>query len=184
MLDGAPIYVTNDVAMSLLITQRARILRNAMPLAYERTVSAQQRQVVRFQRVRRRDLPPRLHRFQVGDYVYVAQKPINSLGGTTTRTILRVRAARPNGVLELEGASGTLVRTRMELCAPCHIPRLVTNSVGLPADLACAICDSPSMAVPMLLCDMCDNGYNMHGLAPPLEQVLVGQWCCPHCQKS
>jgi hypothetical protein len=184
MLDGAPVDVTSDAAMFLLITQRAQVLRDAMPLAYERAVSAQQRQSVRFQRVRRRDVPPRLHRFQVGDYVYVAQKPINSLDVTATRTILRVRAVKPNGGLELEGADGTVVRTRMELCAPCHIPHLVTDAVGVPADLACAICGSPSMADPMLLCDRCDNGYHMHCLAPPLEQVPVGQWCCPQCQQS
>jgi len=182
MLDKAPVDVTNDDAMFLLITQRAQILCDAMPLAYERVVSAQQRHAVRFQRVRRRDVPPRLHRFQVGDYVYVAQKPINSLDATMTRTILRVRVVRPNGVLALEGADGTVVRTRMELCAPCHIPHLVTDAVEVPANLACAICGSPSMADPMQLCDMCDNGYHMHGLAPPLEQV--GQWCCPQCQKS
>jgi len=165
--------------MFLLATQRAQILRDAISLAYERAVSAQHRPAVRIHRVRRRDVPPRLHRFQVGDYVYVAQKPINSSDVTTTRTILRVRAVRPNEVLELEGADGTSVRTRMELCAPCHIPHLVTIGVGVPADLACAICDNPSMADPMLLCDMCDNVYHMHCLLPPLEQVQVGQWCCP-----
>ena len=126
-------------AMFLLITHRAQILSDAMSLAYERAVSAQQRQAVRSRRVRRRDVPPRLHRFQVGDYVYVAQKPINSLDVTTTRTILRVRAVRPNGELELEGADGPQVRTRMELCAPCHIPHLVTYAVGVSAALACAI---------------------------------------------
>ena len=48
--------------------------------------------------------------------MYVAQKPINSLDVTTTRTILKVRAVRPNGFLELEGADGTVVRTRMPTC--------------------------------------------------------------------
>ena len=118
-------------------------MRDAMPLAYERAFSAQQRESVCFQLVRRWDVPPRLHRVQVGDYVYVAQKPINSLDFTTTRTILRVRAIRPNGVLELEGAGGTIVRTRKELCAPCHIPHLVTDAAGVPANFACAICGSP-----------------------------------------
>jgi hypothetical protein len=184
MLDGSPVDVTSDAAMFLLITHRAQILSDAMSLAYERAVSAQQRHTVRFQRVRRRDAPPRLHHFQVGDYVYVAQKRINSLDVTTTRTILRVRAVRPNGVLELKGADGTVVRTRMELCAPCHIPHLVKDAVEVPADLTCPICGSPSTADLMLLCDRCDNGYHIHCLAPPLEQVLVGQWCCPRCQKS
>ena len=176
--------VASDAAMFLMITQREQVLRDSTPLVYERAVSAQQRQTVRFQRVRRRDDPPRLHRFQVGDYVYVAQKPINSLDVTATRTILRVRAVRPNGVLESKGADGAVVRTRIELCASCHIPYLVTNAVGVPANLACAICGSPSMADPMLLCDRCDNGYNMQCLVPPLEQVPVGQWCCPQCQRS
>ena len=78
MLDGAPSEVTSDAAVFLLITQRAQVLRDVMPLAYERVVTAQHRQSVRFQRVRRRDVPPRLHRFQLGNYVYVPQKPINS----------------------------------------------------------------------------------------------------------
>jgi len=49
MLDGDPVDVTSDDAMFLLITQRAQILRDAMPLAYERAVSAKQRHAVRFQ---------------------------------------------------------------------------------------------------------------------------------------
>jgi len=183
MLDGAPVDVTIDDAMFLLITQRAHILRDDMPLAYERAVSAQQRHAIRFQRVGRRDIPPRLYRFQVGNYVYVAQEPITSLDVTTTRAILRVHAARPNRVLELKGADGTIVRTRMELCAPCHIPHLVTHAIGVLANLACAICSNPSLVDPMLLCDKCDNGYHMHCIAPPREQVPVGQWCCPQCPK-
>ena len=145
-------------------------------------MAAQQRQAVRYQRVRQRDLPPRQHRFNVGDYVYVSQRPINTLDVRTSRTILRVRAIRPHGVLELEGADGVTVRVRMEMCAPCMIPNLVTGDMGVAADLACAVCGSPSMADPMLLCDRCDLGYHLGCLTPPLERVPSGTWCCPRCQ--
>jgi hypothetical protein len=47
-LNHKPVDITNDAAMFLLINQRAQILRDAIPLAYERAVSAQQRQAVRF----------------------------------------------------------------------------------------------------------------------------------------
>ena len=73
-------------------------------------------------------MPPRLHRFKVGDYVYLSQRPVDTLDATMTRTILRVRAVKTHGVLELEGADGGIVRVRMELCAPCHIPHLVTDA--------------------------------------------------------
>ena len=95
-----------------------------------------------------------------------------------------VRAIRPQGILELEGADGQTARGRMELCAPCHIPNLVTNDVGVPADLACTVCGSASMADPMILCDRCDRGYHMHCLNPPLERVPAGVWTCPRCQQQ
>ena len=184
LLDGGAFDVEDENMMYKLITERAAVLRDAMPLAYERAVSEQRKQAIRFQRVRQRDLPPRQHRFRVGEYVYVSQRPVNTLDVRTSRRILRVRSIRPQGVLELEGADGQTVRVRMELCAPCRIPNLVTSSDGVAADLECSICGSPSMADPMLLCDRCDRGYHIHCLTPPLEAVPSGPWCCPQCQPS
>ena len=181
LLDGATVDVEDPEAMMDLITRRAEALRAAMPLAYELAIAAQQRDKTRYQRVRRRDLPPRVHRFTVGDYVYVAQRPINTLDVRTTRTIMRVREVRSTGVLLLEGADGATVQVRMEHCAPCHIPNLVTTDLGVAADLACQICGSASMADPMLLCDQCDKGYHMHCLSPPLERIPAGEWFCPTC---
>ena len=176
--------VEDENVMFQLITERVAVLRQAMPVAFERALAAQQRQSTRFQRVRQRDLPPRQHRFRVGEYVYVSQRPVNTLDVRSSRTILRVKAVRPHGVLELEGADGKTVSVRMELCAPCHIPNLVTDAAGVSADLACEVCGSPSMADPMLLCDRCDRGYHMHCLDPPLERVPAGSWTCPACRPA
>ena len=151
------------------------------PLSYDRAIAAQLRDRTRYQRVRRRDLPPCVRRFSVGDYVYVAQRPINTLDVRTTRTILRVREVGSSGVLLLEGSDGATVRVRMEHCAPCHIPNLVTDDLGVAASLACQVCGSASMADPMLLCDGCDNGYHLQCLQPPLERIPVGDWFCPTC---
>jgi hypothetical protein len=92
-----------------------------------------------------------------------------------------VREVRSTGVLLLEGADGATVQVRMEHCAPCHIPNLVTTDLGIAADLACQVCGSASMADPMLLCDQCDKGYHMHCLSPPLERIPAGEWFCPTC---
>ena len=123
--------------------------------------------MVRFQRVRRRAVPPRLHQFLVGDNVYVAMKRIHSLD--VTSTTLGVRADWPDGVLELARADSTVVRTCVESCAPNHIPHVFIDAVGVPANLACASCSNPIIVNPMLLYDRCDHGYHMDCLAPPLE---------------
>jgi hypothetical protein len=54
-----------------LITVRANAIREAMPRGFERAQAAHHRDVTRYQRVRRGDVPPRTHRFKVGQYVYV-----------------------------------------------------------------------------------------------------------------
>lgn len=45
----------------------------------------------------------------------------------------------------------------------------------------CEICGTSDREDTMLLCDRCDLGYHMQCLSPPLEQVPLDQWFCPHC---
>ena len=183
LLDGHSVDVEDEAAMMELITHRANVMAQHLPLAYERAVHARQRDKVRYQRVRQRDLPPRTHRYRVGDYVYVAHQPINTLDARAARTILRVREVKPYGVLVLEGSDGATAAVRMERCAPCHSPHLMTVD-HVAAELPCEVCGSPSLAAPMLLCDGCDRGYHISCLQPPLEQVPPGDWYCPDCQPS
>eukprot|EP00873_Tetraselmis_striata_P043440 jgi/Tetstr1/463704/TSEL_008563.t1 len=78
-----PVDMDDDIAVINLITQRADMLRAAMPKAFERALQAQQRDVVRYRKVRRGDVQPRRHRFETGSYVYVAQPPLNTLDAET-----------------------------------------------------------------------------------------------------
>lgn len=183
-LDGQPLDIHDEDDVYDFICKRAAVITENMPVAFERASAAQRKDAVRYQRVRRRDLPPRVHRFSVGDFVYVSQRPINTFDVKTARTMLRVRYVHPNGVLELEGARGSSIKVRMELCAPCRVPNLVTGELGIAADMACEVCGSASMAEPMLLCDRCDRGHHLGCLSPPLERVPRGDWYCPSCSTT
>ena len=48
-------------------------------------------------------------------------------------------------------------------------------------DTACETCASRSGD--MLLCDLCDRGYHMECLTPPLKKAPKGDWFCPLCVK-
>eukprot|EP00873_Tetraselmis_striata_P018566 jgi/Tetstr1/438830/TSEL_027339.t1 len=61
-----PVDKDNDIAVINLITQRADMLRAAMPKAFERALQAQQRDVLRYRKVRCGDVQPRRHRFEIG----------------------------------------------------------------------------------------------------------------------
>lgn len=168
-----------------LIVDRSHVLAAAMPTAFEKLLKAQKRDAVRFNKVKRRDVAPRLHRFVPGSFVYTAQTPLNALDVGTNRAILRVHQALPSGVLVLEGADGKTIRVRGELCSPCFLPNLVTDELGLvPADFPCQICQSPSLADTMLLCDKCYKGYHMSCLRPALTAIPEEDWFCPSCEDT
>jgi hypothetical protein len=44
--------------------------------------------------------------FDVGDFVYLQQQPNDTLDISSNCTILRIKAIRASGVLELQGANG------------------------------------------------------------------------------
>eukprot|EP00873_Tetraselmis_striata_P029125 jgi/Tetstr1/449389/TSEL_003898.t1 len=125
-----PVDMDNDIAVINLITQRADMLRAAMPKAFERALQAQQRDVVRYRKVRRGDVQPRRHRFEIGSYVYVAQPPLNTLDVRTARTILRVVEILESGWLRLSGSDGNEIQVHMDNCAPCHLSNLVPARYG------------------------------------------------------
>ncbi len=47
-----------------------------------------------------------MKQFDVGDFVYLQWKPNDTLDTSFSRTILKIKAIRPLGVLELQGANG------------------------------------------------------------------------------
>jgi len=99
--------------------------------------------------------------------------------------ILRVLQVRPSGVLQLEGKCGRTSLVRQEHCAPCHLPDIdgaldpvLINSWDR---LVCEVCNKAAPESKLLLCDMCNSGYHMHCLQPPVTAVPDGVWLCHDC---
>ena len=174
-----PVDVEDTANMLDLISQRADILRTAMPRAFEHALRAQVRDIVRYRKVRRGDIQPRVHRFAEGSYVYYIQQPINTLDMRVTRTILRVRAVHNTGWLELEGSDGRVIEVHADQCAPCHLSNLVPAGQQAPS-VRCEHCGSDSRSDALLVCDKCSRAWHtgcVHGATPDPE----ADWLCPQC---
>lgn len=65
-------------------------------------------------------------------------------------------------LLALEGLDGTRI--------PANIDTLL-----------CEICAAGHCEDKIILCDRCDKGFHLFCLSPPLDDVPVGDWVCPHC---
>jgi hypothetical protein len=179
-LADTPMDFDDPEQTMLALNERSNVLHTAMAFAFDNAVLAQRRDAARFSRRRLSTPRPRLHRFRVGDYVYFSRTPLNTFDVPTARPILRISAIRPQGVIILEGADGKTLTVRVEQIAPCSLSHLV-HPDGLDPDLPCQLCGSPSLADPMLLCDVCDLGFHIHCLTPPLNDVPRGRWVCPTC---
>ncbi len=85
-----------------------------------------------------------MKQFDVGDFVYLQRQPNDTLDISSSRTILRIKAIRPLGVLELQGVDGCTIRDHSKNCAPYHLPNLdptiITSTWILPLDYPCQVC--------------------------------------------
>lgn len=50
-----------------------------------------------------------------------------------------------------------------------------------PDSYACDRCKRHDEEETMILCDLCDRGFHMACLDPPLTLIPEGDWVCPHC---
>jgi hypothetical protein len=76
-----------------------------------------------------------VRQFDVGDFVYLQQQHNDTLDTSSGRTILKIKAITPLGVLELQGANGRTIQDQSKNCAPCHLPNLnptIITSTWIP----------------------------------------------------
>jgi len=80
----------------------------------------------------------------LGDFVYLQRQPNDILDIFFGRTILRIKAIKPLGVLELQGIDGCTIWDHSKNCAPCHLPNLdptIITSTWIPSlDYPCQVC--------------------------------------------
>eukprot|EP00775_Hariotina_reticulata_P013865 gene13865-biopygen15796 len=181
-----PIDYEDESAAAEDLHQRQLWVQQHMPEALENLKIAQHRDQKRYAVVRSAAYQPRVYRFQPGDYVYVQQLQRHStLQPHAKHVILRVVQVESTGVLRLEGKCGRMASVRQEHCAPCHLPNIDgTLDPVLVNDwdrLVCEVCDKAAPESKLLLCDMCNSGYHMQCLQPPVTAVPTGVWLCHDC---
>jgi hypothetical protein len=62
--------------------------------------------------------------FDVGDFVYLQWQPNDTLNTYSDRTILKIKAIKPLGMLKLQGANGHTIWDHSKNYATCHLPNL------------------------------------------------------------
>jgi hypothetical protein len=110
-------------------------------MAMENLSISQHRDTLRYAHTRGGSYKPKVKQFDVGDFVYLQRQPNDTLNTSSSRTILRIKAIRPSGVLELQGADGCTIRDHSKNCAFCHLPNLDPTIITLtwipPLDYPC-----------------------------------------------
>jgi len=84
-----------------VIVKRAALFKRVMPMAMENMSIAQHRDTLRYAHTRGGSYKPKVKQFDVGDFVYLQRQPNDTLDTFFDRIILRIKAIRSWGVLEL-----------------------------------------------------------------------------------
>jgi hypothetical protein len=171
-----------------VIAERVALFRRVMPMAMENLFIAQHRDTLRYAHTRGGSYKPKVRQFDVGDFVYLQRQPNDTLDTFSGRTILRIKAIRPSGVLELQGADERTIRDHSKNCAPCHLsnldPTIITSTWIPPLDYPCQVCQRTDDADQMLFCDNCNGGYHLFCLKLELTQVPADNWYCSSCSPT
>ncbi len=87
---------------------------------------------------------PKVKQFDVGHFVYLERQFNDILDTYSSRTILRIKAIRPSGVLKLQGADKRTIWDHSKIYVPCHLPNLDPNIITLtwipPLYYLCQVC--------------------------------------------
>jgi hypothetical protein len=142
--------------------QRAQLFRRVMPVVFENLAIVQHMDTLQYVIIQGGGYRPSIHRFHVGDYVYLQQTAPTMLDVMACRTILRVREVLASGVFMLEGHDGVVWKDHVRNCVPCHLPNvdgIVDPSLAMVrADLRCMLCGFRGGPTHMLVCDRCSRG--------------------------
>jgi hypothetical protein len=87
-------------------------------MAMENLSIAHHQDTLQYAHTRGGSYKPKVRHFDVGDFVYLQRQPNDTLDTSSGRTILRIKAIRPLGVLELQGAHGCIIRDHSKKCGP------------------------------------------------------------------
>jgi hypothetical protein len=92
-----------------VIAERAVLFKRVMLMAMENLSIAQHRNTLRYAHTRGGSYKLKVRQFDVCDFVYLQQQPNDILDTSFNCIILRIKAIRPSGVLELQGVDGCTI---------------------------------------------------------------------------
>jgi hypothetical protein len=89
-----------------------------MPTTFKNLAIVQHRDTLQDATIRGGGYRPSIHRFHVGEYVYLQQTTPTTLDVTAGRIILRVREVLAFGIFMLEGCDGVVWKDHVSNCVP------------------------------------------------------------------
>ncbi len=129
-----------------------------------------------------------MRQFDVSDFVYLQQQPNDTLDTSSSHTILRIKAIRLSGVLELQGVDERTIQDHSKNCAPYHLPNLdptiIMSTWIPPLDYPCQVCQRTYDANQMLPCNNYNGGYHLFCFKSEFTQVPVGIWYRSSCSPA
>jgi hypothetical protein len=110
-------------------------------MAMENLSITQHQDTLRYAHKRGGSYKLKVKQFDVGDFVYLQRQLNDILDTSSDRTILKIKAIRASGVLELQGVDGRTIRDHSKNCALYHLPNLdptiITSTWIPPLDYPC-----------------------------------------------
>jgi hypothetical protein len=188
---SVPIDYDSPTSAVRMLIEKSNLLRQLMPQALDNLLIAQHQDSRRYAQVRSGGYRPEIARLFEGDFVYLrppGQQATLELGATPD--VLRVVELRTNGVAVLQGQCGLTVPENVTSISLCRLPNLngtIDPSLAPRSDneIPCERCNLITAGHPnhMLLCDICNTGWHMRCLQPPLSKLppKAAPFYCPYC---
>ncbi len=108
--------------------------------------------------------------------MYLQQQPNDALDTSSGRTISRIKAIKPLGVLKCQGTNDCTIQDHSKNYAPCHLlnlnPTIITSIWIPPLDYPCQVCQRTDDVDQMLFCDNCNGGYHLFCLKLKFPLVI------------
>jgi hypothetical protein len=103
------VYLNSLAIWVRFIAQRVALFKRVMLMAMENLSITQHQDTLRYAHTQGGSYKLKVRQFDVGDFVYLQQQPNDTLDIFSNRIILRIKAIKPLGVLELQGTDGRTI---------------------------------------------------------------------------
>jgi len=110
-------------------------------MAMENLSIAQHQDTLWYAHTRGGNYKLKVRQIDVGDFVFFQRQSNDTLDISSSHIILKIKAIKPSGVLELQGADERTIWDHSKNCAPCHLlnldPTIIMLTWTPPFDYLC-----------------------------------------------